>query len=270
MKQVTFLKLAFAAALVATCSTSHLAEAAGQVTPEMARKRLLEAAETLGKAKTYSVEIDSTYDAVQPSGQKVEFGDSREVLVRRPDRLRIDVERSDGETSVVQFDGKVITVATTGENIYAQAERAGTLDEAVRYFRQELRMQLPLAAMLLTTFREEIENRLEKIEYVESTRRFGADADHFAAEGTDVDAQFWVTVSDPPLLQRVVITYKNAQGQPQYAATFKEWNLSARAPDSKFAFEPAKGAKKIAFASQLVASAPKAAPAAAGNKEKSR
>lgn len=259
------------AALTATMLAPRPATA--DVTPEAAKARLLEMADTLGKAGAYSVEVQSDYDAVQPNGQKVEFGDTRQVLVRRPDGFRIDIVRSDGEQNLIQFDGKTISVATTGQDVYAQADRPGSVDDAVRYFRAELGMQLPLAAMLLTTFRSELESRLGKVEYVESTKRFGKEADHFAAEGKDVDAQFWVSVDDPPLLQRVVITYKNADGEPQYAATFGKWDLSPGASKSKFEFEPAKGAQKIAFASKLVASAPapadsKPAPAAPIKREK--
>ncbi len=253
---------AAAVAMAAACWAPGVASA--EVTAEAARARLLEMADTLSKAKAYSVEIHSQYDAIQPSGQKVEFSDTRDVLVRRPDGLRIDVERSDGEKSLVRFDGKAITAASSTPNVYAQAERAGSLDDAVRYFRQELKMQLPLAAMLLTTFRQELESRLVSVEYVESTMRFGKEADHFAAQGTEVDAQFWVSVDDPPLPMRVVITYKNADGQPQYAATFEDWDLTPSASDSKFAFEADKGAQKIAFLPQIVAQAAGSAPAAKG------
>jgi hypothetical protein len=238
--------------------------AGAEVSAAAARARLLEMADTLGKAKAFSVEVHAQYDAVQPSGQKVEFSDERNVLVRRPDGLRIDVERSDGDQSMVLFDGKAITAASASENVYAQADKAGSLDEAVRYFRQDLRMQLPLAAMLLTTFRQELESRLGTVEYVESTKRFGKEADHFAAQGTDVDAQFWVSVDDPPLLQRVVITYKTAAGEPQYAATFLNWDFSPRVSDSKFTFEAARDARKIAFLPQVVAQAAGSAPAAKG------
>jgi hypothetical protein len=238
--------------------------ASAEVTPAAARARLLEMADTLGKAKAFAVEIHAEYDAVQPSGQKVEFSDERDILVRRPDGLRVDVERSDGARSVVLFDGKAITAASASENVYAQAEKPGSLDEAVRYFRQDLKMQLPLAVMLLTTFREELESRLGAVEYVESTSRFGKEADHFAAQGSEVDAQFWVSVEDPPLLQRVVITYKNADGEPQYAATFEDWDFSPSVSDSKFAFAAAKDARKIAFLPQLVAHAAGSAPAAKG------
>jgi hypothetical protein len=66
--------------------------------------------EYLAKAERFSVSIRDGYDAVQQSGQKVEFGEVRKVTVSRPDRLRIEVERSDGEKGLVVFNGKDLTV----------------------------------------------------------------------------------------------------------------------------------------------------------------
>jgi len=57
----------------------------------------------LAQAERLSVTIREGYDAVQQSGQKVEFGEIRKVTVSRPDRLRIEVERSDGERALWLF-----------------------------------------------------------------------------------------------------------------------------------------------------------------------
>jgi hypothetical protein len=46
-----------------------------------------------------------------------------------------------------------------------------------------------------------------------------------------------------------VITYKKAEGQPQFWAQFSDWNLSPDIPDSLFVFTPPEGAAKFAFAS---------------------
>src|SRR6516165_5962954 len=74
--------------------------------------------EYLAKAERFSVSIRDGYDAVQQSGQKVEFGEVRRVTVSRPDRLRIEVERSDGEKGLVVFNGKDLTVYTPDKNAY--------------------------------------------------------------------------------------------------------------------------------------------------------
>jgi hypothetical protein len=80
--------------------------------------------EFLAKAERFSLSIRDGYDAVQQSGQKVEFGEVRKVTVSRPDRLRIEVERSDGEKGLVVFNGKDLTVYTADKNVYATVSRA--------------------------------------------------------------------------------------------------------------------------------------------------
>ena len=37
-----------------------------------------------------------TYDVVQESGEKIEFGEARQILLSRPNGLRVDLERRDG------------------------------------------------------------------------------------------------------------------------------------------------------------------------------
>ena len=59
--------------------------------------------------------------------------------------------------------------------------------------------------------------------------------------------QLWVAQGEKPLPQRVVITYIQDKGQPQFWAQFSEWNLSPAVPDSLFVFTPPEGARKIAF-----------------------
>ena len=51
----------------------------------------------LAGAGRFSVTIRDGYEVVQESGQKIEFGELRNVTVSRPDQLRIEVERSDGQ-----------------------------------------------------------------------------------------------------------------------------------------------------------------------------
>jgi hypothetical protein len=88
--------------------------------------------EYLARAEHFRMTIRDSYDAVQPSGEKIEFGSLRKVTVSRPDRLRIEVERSDGEKNLVIFDGKNLTVYTANKNVYATVSRPGTLDDAIK------------------------------------------------------------------------------------------------------------------------------------------
>jgi len=53
-------------------------------------------AEFLAGTQSFSVSVRGDYDAVQTSGQKIEFGEIRTVTLSRPDRLRVEGQRSDG------------------------------------------------------------------------------------------------------------------------------------------------------------------------------
>ena len=60
----------------------------------------------------------------------------RNVTLSRPDRLRIDTERSDGARSLLVFDGKEITIFDESTRTDAQASHPGSMDSALVYFVQ--------------------------------------------------------------------------------------------------------------------------------------
>ena len=165
----------------------------------------------------------------------------------RPDRLRVEVEESDGKRTLVIYDGKAITVFNPGENVYGQVEKAGSVDDAVRYVIQDLGMRLPLALMLVTTLPAELEQRLEALDYVERNTLTPVPTDHLAGRAADVDFEVWIAAGDTPLPQQLSITYRNEEGAPQYRAEFSDWKLNPEISPVDLAFNPPDGAKPIPF-----------------------
>jgi hypothetical protein len=208
-------------------------------------------AEFLAKSPRFSVNLRTSYDAVQASGQKIEFGETRKFTVSRPNGLRVESEHSDGEKHLVLYDGKDITVFTPSQNVYAQASKPGGIDAAIMYFLKDLHMRLPLAMLLTSRFPAELERRTQALDYVERTEIQGTPAHHLAGQTETVDYQVWIAEGAQPLPLRVVLTYKNAEGQPQFRAQFADWNFSPEIQDAQFAFTPPEGAQKIAFLAQL-------------------
>ena len=90
-----------------------------------ARTLLMHMADTLAGAKSFSVTITDGYDVVQDSGQKIEFGDTRQVIVSRPNNLRVDVETRSGDKTQILFDGTALTQFSPEENVFARAARPG-------------------------------------------------------------------------------------------------------------------------------------------------
>jgi hypothetical protein len=214
---------------------------------EQAMALLKRMADFLSQAQRFSVIVDIGFDVVQDSGQKIEFGEIRKMVISRPDRARIDITKRDGATSGFIFDGKEIAVFNTRENVYATAAKPGTLDEAIDYFINDLDMRLPLAELFSSELAETLPAKVRAAYYVEPASIAGVSCDHLAFRGDQADIQLWIAQGDQPLPRRQVITYKNAAGQPQFWAQFSEWNLSPDIPDSLFAFTPPEGSAKIAF-----------------------
>ncbi len=212
-----------------------------------ARDILQNMARTLAEAKQFSFTLRSSYDALQENGQMIEFGAVRKIQVKRPDNLRVDLEQSDGDQRILVFNGKQILVHNVTENVYARAEKAGSVDDAVNYLVDALRIQFPLAKMFRTNLSAELEQLVEEIDYVELNMLTDVPTDHLAVRTRDVDFQIWIAQGKEPLPRRIVITYKNSKGEPQFRADFSNWNLSAKGVNGPFTFTPPKNAEQIPF-----------------------
>lgn len=197
----------------------------------------------LAGAKQFSVSILMNYDVVQESGQKIQFSEVRDVLIERPSHLRIDARQSDGDTGGLIFDGKTLTLYNKDEKVYSEINVDGNVDAAVRYAVGKMGVRIPLARMLVTTLPQELEKLNSTLEFVEYNTLGATPTDHIAARAKSVDYQVWI--ADDMLPRRIVITYKDEPGQPQFQADFSNWNLSPVISSSSFSYEPPEGAEKI-------------------------
>jgi hypothetical protein len=207
-------------------------------------------ADFLSRAQRFSVTAEIGFDVVQASGEKLEFGETRQFVIRRPDRARVDITKRDGATSGFRFDGQEIAVFNTREQVYATAAKPGTLDDAIAYFINELDMRFPLSELFSTRLAESLAAKVRSAYIVGQERIMGVACEHIALRGDQADMQLWVAQGDQPLPYRLVITYRAAEGQPQFWAQFSDWNLSPDISDAEFAFTPPEGATRIAFAAR--------------------
>lgn len=87
-------------------------------------------------------------------------------------------------------------------------------------------MRLPLAMLLLNTAPQEFARRTQSIELIEKTQVLGTPSFHLAGRTATVDYQIWISDSDKPLPLRLVLTYRQSPGQPQFRAQFLDWNIN--------------------------------------------
>jgi hypothetical protein len=143
-----------------------------------------------------------------------------------------------------------------GQKVYASEAQPGDIDQGILHFVSDLGMRFPLALLLMRRLPLEFERRVRSIDYVERTDILGTPAHHLAARGDTVDFQVWVRDGPQPLPMRVVLTYREEPGQPEFRAQFSEWNLAPAINAASFQPQIPAGATKILFAAQLEALRP--------------
>jgi hypothetical protein len=216
---------------------------------------LKKSADFLSKTQRLSVTVDIGYDAVQDDGEKIEFGSVRNITIVRPNKARFDITERDGDKNGFIFDGNQIFAFSGGQNVYASAQKTGTIDEAFDYFTDQLDMVLPPSQLFDSNLLAELTELITSLRIVDEQTIAGVLCDHLAGTTENVDFQLWIAKGDKPLPQRYYIIYKQREGEPQFRAQFSNWNLSPKVSDSLFAFTPPKGMEKIPFVPRKQASA---------------
>jgi hypothetical protein len=217
---------------------------------------LMKSADFLAHVDRLSVNIKARYDVLQRNGEKIEFNEVRKVALSRPNLMRVDVEQSDGDKNLVLFNGQDVTVFSPDEKMYAIASSPGNVDQAIHFLIDGLGLKLPLAMMFVTKYPSELQNRVRSVAVVEKDLTTDVPSTHLAARTDEVDFQIWIPSEGDPLPRRVVISYKNEPGQPQFSANFSNWNLSPDLPEGYFAFTPPPDAQRIQFLAMAGAARP--------------
>ena len=203
--------------------------------------------EFLASRPAIRFEADIRYDSIQTSGQKIEFGSHRRIVLRRPDRARVEVSHWDGERELLTFDGERLQVAIPERRVYASMEYAGNVADAFDHLITEYGVASPLSDLLRPDLPDEIATRALSGRRLGTVEIEGTRCDHLVFRGERVDFQLFVRQGDEPVPIRFVIDYHAEPGSPQFRAQLRDWDLEPMLPDSLFRLVPPVGAQRVAF-----------------------
>jgi hypothetical protein len=206
---------------------------------------LQRAAEFLASQSHFRVVADVAFDVVQQDGRSIEFGGRREITIRRPDGLRMTRVRRDGDTRSLYFDGSTISIDLEEQNAFVQLDHPGTLYAAVDHLVDDLGVPFALANLISENLVTPLMGQVTSSYFAGTTEVAGRICEHLSYRLADVDLQLWIEEGDRPLIARIVISYRNAEGHPQFRATLREWDLAPETPDTLFQFEPAEGSERL-------------------------
>ena len=198
---------------------------------------------TLGQ---FIVRAENGEDTLLSTGQILQMGRSTETFVRRPDRLRGNINggRFDQE---FYYDGKSITLYTKGVNYYATAEAPATIEAALDDAEESVGLVAPFADLISPNAYDTLIEDVTLGSYVGLSNVFGVECHHLAFRGEESDWQIWIENSEKPLPRKFIITSKWVTGAPRFVGYITGWDLSPELKDSLFTFVAPEGAEKIEF-----------------------
>jgi hypothetical protein len=253
--------LALALGVVGSVATGRAAEKASKKSPAAAASPKVDPhameivqkmAERIATAEQFRLAGEIAWDVVQSDGETLEFGATRELVMQRPDRLRVDIDLREGGKRLLLYDGKQVVLEDLAQNVYASAPRTGLVDDTVEFVSDRLGIPVALSEFLSPDLPRLLADRIDSASWVGESTIDGVRCDHVALRNEVAGMQLWIGQGDS-LPRRIAITYEHEKGRPQFRARFTGWDLSPQLTDATFAFDPPKDAEKIAFARRPVA-----------------
>ena len=194
--------------------------------------------------KTIELTFDSDIEVITPQLEKIQFTNSGEALLSRPDKLR--AHRVGGYADVALFfDGKTVSVFGKNINGYAQFDAPGTVDQLIEALRSGHGVALPGADLLLSNSYDVLVAGVKEAKHIGRGVIDGRECEHLAFRNFDTDWQLWVEVGKKPIPRKLVITSKTLNSAPQYTLRVKSWKTGVQPAPDAFAFVPPAGAKKL-------------------------
>lgn len=212
----------------------------------MALKLLQRSTDYLAGLKTLSVDANASLDLVIANGQKLKFDQHNVITVQRPNKLRAQrVGEIVGQTFV--YDGKSLSVNLPEEGFYATTPAPDTLEAALDFARDSLKIIAPAADLLHKNAYELLTSGLTAAYIVGEATVAGVRCDHVAFRNAEVDWQICIEQGTKPLPRKFIITSKKMPQSPEFVVVMNRWDVAPRLNAATFRFQPSKGATKIDF-----------------------
>jgi hypothetical protein len=192
-------------------------------------------AETLAKG-TYAFDF-TTFREYEDDGLLLHIGHHASVVVRRPDKLSVDIDGDDGNIRIT-YDGSQLTVYNVTQNRYIEMPITGSIETMLRAAAEKFGVDFPLADFLADKPGQSFLSGAIYGTKVNEVTIDGQECGHyFFAQPPGIEFELWTESDKASVPRRLVVTYRSLPGQPQFLATFSDWQLNVDAPDSEFVAE---------------------------------
>jgi hypothetical protein len=196
--------------------------------------------------KAFQIRSTTTVDDVLDDGQRIQNDGTVDMLVQRPNRLRVEVT-SDSRHRMYFYDGKTFAIWARLVNYYATVPAPPTLAELGERLADRYGIELPLEDLFYWGSDKSSASGVTAAADIGASQIDGISCEHYAFRQQGLDWQVWIQAGEFPLPRKLVLTTTTDEARPQYS-TVMSWNLAPAFNDAAFTFVPPPDAHKIVLA----------------------
>jgi hypothetical protein len=217
----------------------------GATSPEENAKRLVKSmSDYMAAQKAISFDYDTVLEVVTKENQKLGLASSGSMRLNRPNKIH--ATRTGGFASVeYAFDGTTLTMLGKNQNVYAQADAPGTLDQLVDQLREKFHRPIPGADLLMSNVYDQLMPEVVDAKDLGSGVIRGVECDHVAFRTKDVDWELWIAQGNRPYPCRYVVTSTGVNRAPQYTIDIWAWKTGAQVASDTFTLKIPANARKV-------------------------
>jgi hypothetical protein len=201
----------------------------------------------LAAAKSIAFVTRGSFDVPARNGQPLLYFARAEVLLVRPNKLRVIVP-GDGPPSEFYYDGKTIAVFQPYTDFVATTDAPSTLEAALEAVYKKAGLYFPFVDFLVDNPYDTLTRDLQSAFVVGTSETVGGVKTNIVSlSNRDTHLQIWIGVEDK-LPRLVWATRVNRPNEPRHLVEFPDWKLySESLGGESFAPKTTDSTKQIPF-----------------------
>ncbi len=189
----------------------------------------------LGSKQEYTFKAEIMFDQLINQSRKIQYSAEEKVFLKKNANMTIEFV-SDLGGYKLWFDAGKMTIVELPTNLFSIVTLPATIDQALTKLKSQYNFTPALSDFLFINTYRELTRRVISGNYFGTSKVLGVRCDHLAFVQDDIDWQIWIEIGKRQIPRKLVITYKNLPGQPQFIAILRDWVIDK--PITNFAFKP--------------------------------
>ena len=172
-------------------------------------------------ARTMRVYLDD-------AGQPLHISHTMKVVVRLPDRLKVQVTGDDGSNELY-YDGNSVSIFSPSKEEYRVIAAPGAIELALSEVMGKLKIDFPLVNFFAVSPERALLRGVVAGWQVGTANIDGVECRHlFFIKRGGTDLELWVEKNNAAIPHRLIVTHRLLPGQPSFIAEFTNWDNRVR------------------------------------------